>query len=454
MKSYTRFLLATIIFLSVAVFSVPLATNAAGSQSGIFSFVAPTAGENITTGKIYDIKWATQDKSARWRPFYDASESVKFVKLTLTCVDSLKGSTNNTIITSFTRNDGEYQWSVPKNLSVSNYCKITITSSNERYSDVSPVFAIVTPVTKGVLAIPTIVASSTTPSQYIASGANGAMNASQATYNFVSNGGASTITELKFSVNGASTVTNICAGVICAQPVNGIADLTGLNITVPSGFAGFNQNIQLSYSPVGVGGVNPGTTSQVALTFVKYNSSGVTATITPNVTAPSITLVGSMPTVSVSATTSSGLILGGQNQIGQVTVTANSQGPIKIKQINFNIGNSGFSSGFGITNVTFYAGSTQITGAPCISNGTSVVACGFTGGYATDYTIPAGQSQIFNLFATVNGNVNVGQVASVSSSATPTGFIWDDTSTNGASGVGLTGSLIYGFPTNSYVIHQ
>ena len=87
----------------------------------------------------------------------------------------------------------------------------------------------------------TIVSSSTTPSQYIASGQSGAQNASQATFNFISNGGVSTITEMKFStVNNA--VTNICVGNVCAQPVSGVADLAGLNLSVPNGGGGLTQS--------------------------------------------------------------------------------------------------------------------------------------------------------------------------------------------------------------------
>lgn len=329
----------------------------------------------------------------------------------------------------------------------------------------------------GVIAQPpTIVVSSTTPAQYI-SAAGGATNASQATFNFVSTQGASTITELKFNVSGSDaspsqTVTNVCVGVICAQPVAGVADLTGLSLSVPNGGGGLTQNAQVSYSPVGTSGITPGTTSVVALSYVKFQSGGVTATIcAPQgsctyamggsgvnglVPAPAVTLVGSQPVVVVAQTTpASGLILGAENQVGQVTVSAASQGSIKVRQIVFTLGFGGFGTNPTMSAPRLASGSTTITGSTC--SGTTVVTCTFTGAsYATDYTIAAGQSQVFNLYETNNsGIVSSGATASISSSVSPSSsFLWDDTSTNGASGTGLTGTLIYNFPTNSYSIHQ
>ena len=105
-------------------------------------------------------------------------------------------------------------------------------------------------------------------------------------------------------------------------------------------------------------------------------------------------------------------------------------------------------------------GSTPIVGSACTTNGYSTVTCTFTGAaYPTDYIISAGQSQTFNLYATVNGQTNGSTTASVSSSVSATGFVWDDTSTNGASGTGLLGQntspqIIYNWPTSSYVLHQ
>ncbi|HQK64091.1 MAG TPA: hypothetical protein PLF16_02990, partial [Candidatus Staskawiczbacteria bacterium] len=60
----------------------------------------------------------------------------------------------------------------------------------------------------------------------------------------------------------------------------------------------------------------------------------------------------------------------------------------------------------------------------------------------------------FDLYATVGGSAASGAKAAISTSLTSAGFVWDDTSTNGVSGKGLTGVKIYGFPTGSYTISQ
>lgn len=319
-------------------------------------------------------------------------------------------------------------------------------------------------VNTGTLATPSVITSSTTAAQYIAA-ANGATNASQATFNFVSSNGASTITELKFSVTGTDatpslTATNVCVGSVCAQPVAGTADLTGLSLAVPNGGSGLTQNVMVSYAPVGTGGVTPGSTSQLALTYVRYTSGGASPTpLTVSVTAPSLTMVGSKPTVTVATGGSTGMVLNTSTQVGQVTVTADPQGDIKVRTITFNLGYSGYTTNPSALTASIDIGTTPINLAVCTPSGTTQVVCALGtayGGGTPDFAIGKGQSQQFNLFVTTTGGANTGTAkAQISSSVTSGGFVWDDTSTNGGAGsVGLSGSLIYNFPTNSYSVSQ
>jgi hypothetical protein len=325
---------------------------------------------------------------------------------------------------------------------------------------------------------PTIVVSSTTPSQYIAA-AGGATNASQATFSFVATSGSATITELKFNVSGTdatptNTVTNVCVGSVCASPVNGVADLTGLSLMVPNGGGGLQQNVQVSYSQVGTSGIAPGTTSAMSLTYVKYTSGGSTATFTPSVYAPTVTLVGSKPTLVVAAGGNTGMVLNTSTKVGQVTITADPKGAIKIQQLNFAIGYTNLT-GQSIASAFLALGgqSTAITGIVCTAVSTTNVVCGSHSAdgvaysYANDFLIGAGQSQQFDLYVTTSGASLVsGSVkASISSSlvngsstsataGTTAAFLWDDTSSNGTAGAGLTGQLIYAFPTNAYSVSQ
>jgi len=360
--------------------------------------------------------------------------------------------------------------------------------------------------------LPTLVASSTTPAQYIAA-AGGASNAAQATFNFVSTSGAATIQELKFTVSGSdvpagasNTVTQICVGSVCAPPVTNAttgfkeASLTGLNLAVPNGGGGLTQNVLMSYSSVGTSGITPGTHAIVGLSYVKYQAGGATITSCPTnsqatacsnttlaavIYAPgatsNITLVGSKPAVVVGAGGGTGMILNASTKVGQVTITADPKGAIKLRQLHFNIGYSGFTSNSGAgpdsvdtATLTFGGQTTGITGVTCTVVDINNVVCktttnGGTFAYADDLAISAGQSQQFDLYITTTGEANTGtNKASVSTSlynvagggttstaGTTSAFLWDDTSNNGGTGsTGLTGTSIYGFPGNSYTVTQ
>lgn len=337
----------------------------------------------------------------------------------------------------------------------------------------------------GTVATPTLVTASATSAQYIAAGMGGAADATKATYNFVSTGGASTISELKFTVTGANTVTSVKVGAASAPVVSGVAYLTGLNLSVPSGGSGLTQDVFISYSEVGTNGILPAATSAVALTEVKYTSGGTTAVLTPTVTAPTMTMVGSKPTVVVTTTTSTGLNLAAENKIGEVTVSADAKGNVKLNDIQFTVGSSGFTTLPTFTLARIADGSTTIAGTSC-GQGTAAAAsqtifCEFgtvgntfttTTGVAnvesnTDfdgYTIAAGTSKTFSLYATVSAANSGTGSAQITSSVNAAGFNWDDTSyavfasdgssASPANGTNLTGTLIYNFPTGGYTIKQ
>lgn len=324
----------------------------------------------------------------------------------------------------------------------------------------------------GSIADPTLVVAQTTAAQYIPSATSGAAS-SKATFSFISSNGTSTINELRFTVSGTTTVASVCVGSVCATPVSGTATLTGLSLAVPVS-GGLNQEVTVTYPTVGTNGLTPGTNSQISLSYAKYTSGGTTKTlstsadsstnnqITP-VAAPVVTLVGSIPTVTINSGSGSSLNLSAQNKIGSVTVKADAQGAIKVRTLTFTVSNSGFSGSPTITDTTdalfvALAGSqTKISGTSCTSSGgISTIACTLGSTYASDFMIPANQSTTFDLYATVGGTAASGAKAAISTSLTAAGFVWDDTSYNGSGdvGVGLTGTSIYGFPTSSYTISQ
>ena len=354
----------------------------------------------------------------------------------------------------------------------------------------------------GTVATPTLVSSSSTPAQYISAGTSGAQGATQATFNFVSTSGSATITELKFTVSGtdaspSQTVTQICVGSVCKQPVAGTADLTGLSIAIPNGGGGATVNATVSYSTVGTGGIVPANSASIALALYKYTAGGTTTTKTgttlsgsdfTSVSSPAVILVGSKPTVTVPSTSASGLIIGAENKIGEVTIAADAKGNIKLNDIQFTAGSSNLNSSndFALTAARIAVGSTTVIGSSCgaqdATTASLTVFCEFATTNDTmatsttaanteynldldGYTIPAGTSATFNLYATVAGTKSTdGSTSTIATSVSAAGLNWDDVSYavyqgNGVAaypnnGVNLTGSSIYSFPTNSYSVHD
>lgn len=297
----------------------------------------------------------------------------------------------------------------------------------------------------GSLATPTLVASASTTSQYVAAGTNSPSTATTtASYNFSASNGTAVINELHFTAGtGATSVT---VNGVTAPFVSGTATVTFQNgISVPNGSGGVNVPVTVNYSPVGATGVASGQTNTLTLTYVKYTAAGTTTTITPSVAANQMTLVASAPTV-VNASGMTGFSLGAQNQIGQATITASSAGNIAVNQIVFNVATAGITTPT-VTSPTLTIGGTAVAGSSC-SYSAPNVTCTFT---SPGYVIAAGASQTFTLNATVGGTQSGSSTMSVSSTLTPAGFLWTDQAGNGSVG-GQSGTLINNFPTGSYTI--
>ncbi len=129
----------------------------------------------------------------------------------------------------------------------------------------------------------------------------------------------------------------------------------------------------------------------------------------------------------------------------------------------FTVSSSGFSTAptavAGTVISDSNSSSSPISGAVC-TPASLVVTCtldtnanpatGFDG-----YRIPAGTSKTFSLFGSLTGAAATGSgIPTITSSVGASTFNWDDASTNGATGVNLSGSLIFGFPNTSFSIKQ
>jgi len=338
----------------------------------------------------------------------------------------------------------------------------------------------------GTLGTPTVTSSSSTPAQLIAAAVSGSTDGSVAVFNVVSANAASTITELTFTAT-TGTVTSIRVGSVTAPVVAGTAYMTGLNIAVPNGGSGVPITVYVSYAAVGSSGIASNTASTLTLTTIKSTSGNTTTTSPVSVAAPIMTLVGSKPVVAVTTQTSpvTGLNMGGENKIGEITVTADAKGDVKINDLQFAVSNVGFTTIPTFTLARIADGTTTVVGSSCGQGAggaaSQTIFCEFsttantrttTTGIAdvevnTDfdgYTIAAGTSKVFSLYATVTAANTGTNLAQISTSLVAAGFNWDDTSTaqfvadasaaSPSAGTNLTGSVVYNFPTNSYTIKQ
>ena len=317
----------------------------------------------------------------------------------------------------------------------------------------------------GTLGTPTLATSSSSVAQLIAAANGGATDGSKAVYNFSSSNAASTITELTFTVSGATTATSVRVGSVTAPVVGGTAYLTGLNINVPNGGSGANVEVFVSYPEVGTSGLASATTSALTLTTVKYSSGNTTTTSTGlTVAAPTMTLVGSMPTYSITDSTET--LVNGSVKIAEVTVSANPKGDIRLGQLPVTVTSTGVvtvasaadnivvkdTSGATIAtkNATFaVAAGGSATGIICFD--TSTAACASGQAVANGYLIPAGTSKTFRIYvtaATVSGAVNTTSLSAklgAASSATYYDVAGGSTSAQAA-------TLLNGYPTDTSVI--
>jgi hypothetical protein len=259
-------------------------------------------------------------------------------------------------------------------------------------------------------------------------------------------------------VIGSTAATHATGSTITPS---GLAYITNVNASVPNGTGGAYIDAYATYSPANgtTGAVASGSTSNVYLTYVKsqIGSTVVDGAVTPapaSTTTNLMTTVGSKPSLSVNTTQQTGLVIGAENKVGEVTVTADAAGTIGVKTIVFTVGGSGFATGPIIaTGARLADGSTTISTATTATTSTPGSTTVVTVTFSSDYLIPAGTSKTFSLYGTVSGTVTSGATVSVSTALTTAGFTWTDTAGNGGTGV-ETGSKIYNFPTGSYSIRQ
>ncbi len=299
--------------------------------------------------------------------------------------------------------------------------------------------------TAATLGLPAIVSSSPV-SQFVVGG----VSSNVATYKIkTAQDSAATVRELRFSITGNDSVESVTVNGVQASVVGGIAKVTGLSIAI--GLNGTDVPVTVKYSGFknsSTGGsLTAGVISTTTLTYIEATSgNGTTVSTTTAISANAMTLVASKPSVTVDTVQKSGLILGAENKIGEVTVVPDANGSINVNQLKFSSGASGLSGALTLASARLADGSATIPNVTCTIAST-VTTCSFS----TAYSLSAGSSKTFSLYAVPTGTVVSGATVSVSTQVTNTAndFQWTDVVGGNTT---YDGVKIYNFPTASYSI--
>jgi hypothetical protein len=267
--------------------------------------------------------------------------------------------------------------------------------------------------------------------------------------------GGAVLKDLTFTVP-ANSISSITVNGKTGSVVGTTATVFNVGLSVPSDSSGVNVPVTVSLVCVGTSNgcpANSPVTATVQLTTLTYNDGTQVQTISPTPITNSMSIYGSKPSFAVNTTQQTGLNIGGaENKIGEVTISADAAGSIKVNNIAFNIGSSGLTAALALSGVRIADGNATIAGSSVSSGCTTTGACVMTFGASPNgYTIAAGSSKTFSLYGTVTNSASASVVVSVSSSVTAATTTWDDT-LGGATNA--TAANVYNFPTGSYSIRQ
>jgi hypothetical protein len=257
------------------------------------------------------------------------------------------------------------------------------------------------------------------------------------------------VNRMTFAVTSPDAIQSIKVGGVTASVAGGVADVTGLNLTVPGTPAGVTVPVEVTYACFIGGAVGSGCNltnspatpinAQVTLTAVEALSGSASVGSTGLTLASNVMkLVASKPTVTIATSPTNAQLVSGTNVVLKFTVSADAGGDVALTALPWTLGGSAAP-----TVVT----AVKADGANITSLGTITGLTGFT--FTAPRTISAGTSVTFEVEATVGATpANSSAIGSVTPS---TGLLWNDVIGGGAA---LTGASINNYPTNTYSIHN
>jgi len=276
--------------------------------------------------------------------------------------------------------------------------------------------------------------------------------------------GGAIIKDLTFN-SATGTVSSITVNGKSASFSGGTATIYDVGINVPADAGGINVPATIGLVCVGLTNGCPAVSSstvQVGIAGLTYNNGSTVdtglavGTTTPiAATSTALGLFNSKPSFSIDTTQKTGLNIGAENKIGEVTISADANGQIKVNDIAFNVAVAGLTA-VTLSNARIADGNSTVANTAVESGCTAVGACVMRFGSASNtdndgFSIAAGTSKTFSLYATVAATLGASVTNSISSSVTAGTTNWDDVV---GGGTDLGSGMIYNFPTGSYSIRQ
>ena len=318
---------------------------------------------------------------------------------------------------------------------------------------------VATIVTAGVSLVP----SSSLSPQFVSG--NSSTTLPIATFNVAASNsvGGAVLKDLTFTVN-VNTISSVTVNGKTASVVGTSVTVPSVGITVPSDSSGVNIPVTVTLVPVGQGSSGVSNSDvELILSGITYNNGSTVATVAANADGSGsqtitvgpqggtvLKLVGSVPTVTLANSSTSGLTLGKQ-QIGTFTIAAGNGGDIKVQTIPFSVTIGGITASTTLASVELDdANGNALNGTPGTPTGS--LSAGVFTFPSTGRTITKGTSETYTVYATIGGTLgNTTGSSSVTFNLAPkASFTWTDIAGSAlGSNTNIPGTNIYGYPTNS-----
>ncbi len=149
-----------------------------------------------------------------------------------------------------------------------------------------------------------------------------------------------------------------------------------------------------------------------------------------------------MPTVEVSRTRDTTLVLGSESKLAEVTVTADANGPISLEYMTFKTSLVGVT-GMQLSNPRLVVGGETLSGVSAVVDGATTKVS-----FGAPYLIPAGSSKTFSLYGKVTGTTSGSLAPYASTLLVPGGFVWRD---RAGGDMQYTGEVIKKFLGSSFI---